>query len=57
MKKIKECIHNSIVMRAVIGILFIVLVGIIWGWSLEICSTRQPDIQTLYEIEAQDSDD
>lgn len=54
MKKIKAYVHSSVVMKMVIGILFIVLIVSVWEWSLKVCSVRQPSIWDLYEIETSD---
>lgn len=51
---IKLVFYRSVVMRIVIGIFFLVFIGFIWNWSLQVCSSRQPNIRILYEIETSD---
>lgn len=51
--KMIALVSQNVVLRAVIGILLIALTSCIWTWSLQACSTRRPNIRTLYEIEAQ----
>ena len=51
---IKLAFYRSVVMRIVIGILFLVFIGFLWNRSLQVCSSRQPNIRILYEIETSD---
>ena len=46
-----QMIARSVVMRIVIGILFLVFIGLLWNWSLQVCSSRQPDIRILHEMD------
>jgi len=48
---IKLAFYRSVVMRIVIGILFLVFIGLLWNWSLQVCSSRQPDIRILHEMD------
>lgn len=51
--KMTALVTQNIVLRVVIGILLIALTSCIWTWSLQACSTGQPNIRTLYEIETE----
>lgn len=51
--KMIALVSQNVVLRVVIGILLIALTSCIWTWSLQACSTGQPNIRTLYEIETE----
>lgn len=51
--KMMALVSQNVVLRVVIGILLIALTSCIWTWSLQACSTGQPNIRTLYEIETE----
>lgn len=51
--KMIALVSQNVVLRVVIGILLIALTSCIWTWSLQACSTGQPHIRTLYEIETE----
>jgi len=50
-KKIKALLYQNVMLRIVIGIIFIALVAFIWTWSMQVCSTGHPNIRILDTLE------
>lgn len=50
-KKFKALLYQNIILRIVMGIIFIAFVAFIWTRSLQVCSLGHPNIRILYALE------
>ena len=53
-KSLKALVSQNKVLWIVTGLILCTLIGYIWDWSLQSCSSGRSNIRTLYVIETND---